>query len=160
SRRDITCAQTILSSVIFIQLHDVPNDQNLCLLWCSDQLNEDFTVRGPRGLDLLLPPQEPGLPCDVGVFFGQVLVNDTSDPFSNLPCFSTADLCFRLLNLMMIAGLSLLPRLGRGCHASTESQSSFIPLDKRKEATCSSVDSVTPGDGSPALPPRRRKSGA
>ncbi|MEQ2254063.1 hypothetical protein ILYODFUR_039067 [Ilyodon furcidens] len=29
---------------------------------------------------------------------------NTSDPFSNLPCFSRADLCFRLLNLM-IAGV-------------------------------------------------------
>jgi len=72
----------------------------------------------------------------------------TSDPFGILPYFSRADLCFRLLNRIIIAGLSLLPLLGSGWHASTVSQSSFIPLDKRKEATCSSVESVTPGDGS------------
>lgn len=34
-------------------------------------------------------------------------------------CFSRAVLCFQLLNLMIIAGLSLFPRLWSGWHAST-----------------------------------------
>lgn len=63
----------------------------------------------------------------------------TLDPFNFLPCFSSVILCFRFTNLNIIAGM--LPfLLGRGWHASTELQSRAIPLDRRKAATCCSVE--------------------
>ena len=83
----------------------------------------------------------------------------TSDPFSNLPCFSRADLCFRVLNRTIMAGLSLLPLLGRGWYASTVSQSSFInqrpsvpPWSQSRHAMAHQPDR--------ALPLRRGKNGA
>ena len=102
----LACCETDVMSVL-VQLLDAPDDHHFGLLWSiAVEFDEHFAVPRPGLLNLLVFPQIACFFCYVGIAFNQVLVHVNIRPLQLLHSFSTAILCFLLVNLRITLGVS------------------------------------------------------